>query len=108
MGSPLGQSYLRRHILGRGETGPARYPDNIRRWVNLSAVGDMTAVNPYLAKDFGEMLRLGLVERIEDIEIFNFFRHDGELNVHAEYGYLVNKDTAAVVADWWRQQPRPD
>jgi len=108
MGSPLGQSYLRRHILGHGETGPVRYPDNIRRWVNLSAVGDMTAVNPYLAKDFGEMARLGLVERIEDIEIFNFFRHDGELNVHAEYGYLVNKDTAAVVAEWWRQQPRPD
>jgi len=108
MGSPLGQSYLRRHILGHGETGPVRYPGNIRRWVNLSAVGDMTAVNPYLAKDFSEMLRLGLVERIEDIEIFNFFRHDGELNVHAEYGYLVNKDTAAVVAEWWRQQPRPD
>ena len=57
MGSPLGQSYLRRHILGHGETGPVRYPDNIRRWVNLSAVGDMTAVNPYLAKDFGEMAR---------------------------------------------------
>ena len=34
------------------------------------------------------------------------FRHDGELNVHAEYGYLVNKVTAAVVADWWRQQQR--
>ncbi len=64
----------------------------------------MTAVNPYLANDFGEMVGLGLVERIEDIEIFNFFRHDGELNVHAEYGYLVNKVTAAVVADWWRQQ----
>jgi len=78
-------------------------------WIRrFSAVGDMTAVNPYLAKDFGEMARLGLVERIEDIEIFNFFRHDGELNVHAEYGYLVNKDTAAVVAEWWRQQPRPD
>ncbi len=105
MGSPLGQSYLRRHVLGHGETGPARYPDTFRRWVNLSAVGDMTAVNPYLGKDFGEMLQLGLVESIEDIEIFNFFRHDGELNVHAEYGYLVNKDTAAVVAEWWRQQP---
>lgn len=106
MGSPLGQSYLRRHILGHGEMGPARYPDNIRRWVNLSAVGDMTAVNPYLEKDFGEMLRLGLVGSIEDIEIFNFFRSGGALNVHAEYGYLVNKDTAAVVAEWWRQQAR--
>ena len=104
MGSPLGQNYLRQHILGRDESGPARYPDNIRRWVNLSAVGDMTAVNPFLKDGFGEMLRLGLVESIEDIEIFNAFRQDGELNVHAEYGYLANRVTAAVVADWWRRQ----
>ena len=108
MGSPLGQNYLQRRILGHERSGPGRYPDNIRRWLNLSAVGDMTAVDPYLKSDFGEMLELGLIESIEDIEIFNFFRHDGELNVHAEYGYLVNKDTAAVVAEWWRQQPRPD
>jgi hypothetical protein len=104
MGSPLGQGYLQRRILGHDKSGPARYPSNIRRWVNLSAVGDMTAVNPYLKNDFGEMLGLGLVEGIEDIEIFNFFRYDGELNVHAEYGYLVNNVTAAVVADWWQQQ----
>lgn len=106
MGSPLGQSYLRRHILGCDESGPARYPDNIQRWVNLSAVGDMTAVNPFLKDGFSEMLRLGMVESIEDIEIFNAYRQDGELNVHAEYGYLANEVTVAVVADWWRQQPQ--
>ena len=104
MGSPLGQSYLQRRILGHDRSGHERYPDNIRRWVNLSAVGDMTAVNPYLGKDFGEMVEHGLVECIDDIEIFNFFRQDGELNVHAEYGYLVNRVTAAVVTDWWRRQ----
>ena len=104
MGSPLGQKYLQRRILGHDESGAARYPDNIRRWINLSAVGDMTAVDPYLKSEFGEMLELGLIESIEDVEIFNFFRHDGELNVHAEYGYLVNKVTAAAVAEWWRQR----
>jgi hypothetical protein len=104
MGSPLGQNYLQRRILGHDQSGPARYPDNIRRWINLSAVGDMTAVDPYLKSDFGEMLELGLIESIEDIEIFNFFRQDGDLNVHAEYGYLVNKVTAAAVTNWWRQQ----
>ena len=106
MGSPLGQNYLQRRILGHDKSGPGRFPHNIRRWINLSAVGDMTAVNPYLETDFGKMVTLGLVESIEDIEIFNFFRHEGELNVHAEYGYLVNKVTAAVVTDWWRQQPQ--
>jgi hypothetical protein len=107
MGSPLGQNYLQRRILGHDRSGPARYPANIGRWINLSAVGDMTAVDPYLKSDFGEMLELGLIDGIEDIEIFNFYRHDGELNVHAEYGYLVNKVTAAAVADWWRQQRQP-
>lgn len=107
MGSPLGQSYLQKRILGHDRPGAARYPDNIRRWVNLSAVGDMTAVNPCLKDDFGEMIELGLVESIEDIEIFNFFRHDGELNVHAEYGYLANQATAAIIAGWWRQRQRP-
>lgn len=104
MGSPLGQNYLQRRIFGHDKSGPERFPHNIGRWINLSAVGDMTAVDPYLETDFGEMVTLGLVESIDDIEIFNFFRHEGELNVHAEYGYLVNKVTAAVVADWWRQQ----
>jgi len=102
MGSPLGQHYLQRRILGHDRSGTERYPANIRYWVNLSAVGDLTAVDPYLRNDFQEMLELGLVESIDDIEVFNHFRLNGELNVHAEYGYLANKATAAIVADWWR------
>ena len=101
-GSPLGQAYLQRRILGHDRTGKARYPTNIRRWINLAAVGDMTAIDPVLKNDFNEMIGLGLVEDIEDIEVFNHFRLDGELNVHAEYGYLINEVTAGVVADWWR------
>jgi len=104
MGSPLGQHYLQRRILGHERRGTERYPGNIRRWVNLSAVGDMTAVDPCLGNDFQEMLRLGLVDSIDDIEIFNHFRLNGVLNVHSEYGYLANKTTAAIVAEWWRTQ----
>jgi len=102
LGSPLGQDYVRRHMLGHGETGAARYPTNVGRWTNLTAVGDLTAVDPRLANDYGEMVELGLLDTIDDIEIFNYYRQDGALNVHAEYGYLVNKVTAGVVADWWR------
>jgi len=79
-----------------------RYPTNIRRWINLAAVGDMTAIDPALKNDFNEMIELELLEDIEDIEVFNHFRLDGELNVHAEYGYLINEVTAGIVADWWR------
>lgn len=102
MGSPLGQRYLQKRIKGRDAIGAARYPDNIQRWVNLTSLGDLTAIDPELENDFGEMVELGLVECIDDRQITNWFRLDGELNTHAEYGYLVNPETAAVVVDWWR------
>jgi hypothetical protein len=102
MGSPLGQRFMQRRINGHDRSGADRYPRNIRRWKNLTAIGDLTAIDPWLANDFGEMLELGLVESIDDEEIFNFFRLNGELNVHAEYGYLSNEKTALTIAKWWR------
>ena len=45
MGSPLGQNYLQKRLFGHDQTGKARYPDNIRRWTNLEAVGDLTAID---------------------------------------------------------------
>ena len=32
----------------------------------------------------------------------HYYREDGQLNAHAEYGYLVNKATASTICDWWR------
>jgi hypothetical protein len=34
--------------------------------------------------------------------VLTHFRLNGELNVHAEYGYLVNDETARTIAKWWR------
>lgn len=102
MGSPLGQRYMQKRLKGARETGHMRYPNNIRRWKNVAAVGDLTALDPYLANDFEEMLELGLLESFEDEVTFTHFRLDGVLNVHAEYGYLVNERTARTVTEWWR------
>lgn len=102
MGSPLGQRTIQRRLLGCRETGEAKYPANIRRWVNIAAVGELTAMDMQLANDYAEMVTLGLVESITDYEVYNYFHYDGELNVHAEYGYLVNDITGRVIADWWR------
>ena len=102
MGSPLGQRFIQKKIKGHDRRGADRYPGNIRRWKNLSAVGDLTAIDPRLANDFGEMIELGLVDGVDDDELFNYFRLDGVLNVHSEYGYLTNAKTARIVADWWR------
>ncbi|MDJ0918779.1 MAG: hypothetical protein QNJ05_13510 [Woeseiaceae bacterium] len=102
MGSPLGQRFIQRHLLGHDRLGHARYPSNIVNWKNLSARGDLTSVDPRLSNDFGQMLKLDLVESLDDEEILNWFRLDGKLNVHAEYGYLANPATAKFVAAWWQ------
>lgn len=103
MGSPLGQRFIQRRLLGHDQDGDDRFPNGIRRWINLSAVGDMTALDPDLADDFAEMIKRGLVDSIEDHLLHNYFRLDGNLNVHAEYGYLANSATARIVSEWWRR-----
>jgi hypothetical protein len=107
MGSPLGQRFVQRRLQGFREEGGERYPLGIDRWVNLAAVGDLTAVDPELAVDFGAMVERGLVSTIDDRELHNFFRLDGVLDVHAEYGYLANSVTAGIVADWWTSVRAP-
>jgi len=101
MGSPLGQRYIQSRLKGSDAIGSVRYPNNIGRWVNLSAAGDMTSLDPTLGSDFKAMLRDGLVDSIDDERVYNWFRLDGVLNPHAEYGYLANPVTARIVTDWW-------
>jgi hypothetical protein len=102
-GSPLGQRLIQRRLKGFGKKGAERFPGNIRRWINIAAVGELTAIDMTLNNDFGEMVRLGLLEYIEDLEAWNYYRTNGVLNVHAEYGYLVNEVVATIIRDWWRE-----
>jgi hypothetical protein len=102
LGSPLGERTIQRRLLSRGAAGAARWPRNIRRWVNIAAVGELTAMDMELANDYGDMVKLGLVEEIVDHKVYNYFHYNDELNVHSEYGYLVNEVTGRVIADWWR------
>jgi hypothetical protein len=102
MGSPLGQRTIQRTLKGSTDHGLNRYPHNIRRWVNIAAFGELTAVDMTLRNDFADMIELGLIEDIEDHAVFNYYRSDGELNVHAEYGYLINEACATQVCNWWR------
>jgi hypothetical protein len=102
MGSPLGQNYMQKRLKGARQPGYARYPTNIGRWKNLAAIGDLTALDRRLSDDFDGMLELGLLETFEDERLLNWFRLEGRLNVHAEYGYLVNEKTARTIVEWWR------
>ncbi|MEM9402613.1 MAG: hypothetical protein AAGA44_09025 [Pseudomonadota bacterium] len=101
MGSPLGQYLVRRAIHGYGLSAPECYPDNIRRWWNASAEGDKTAAIDRLQPRYAGMR--ALLEEQTDLRVCNWFRLDGVLNPHAEYGYLANGDVARQVANWLKQ-----
>ncbi|UCB56170.1 MAG: hypothetical protein JSW45_06470 [Thiotrichales bacterium] len=105
LGSPLGMNFVQHRLQGKNEQGVRRYPTVIRRWINISSVGDVTALDRHFHDDFQPMLALGIVEAIEDHTdgIYNFFHNEEGLNCHRSYGYLVNPATGKVIADWLNQ-----
>jgi len=101
LGSPLATQFIRRALRGANERGRNRYPSNIRRWVNFSAKGDVTALHQRLTPFFYEMLELDLVESLEDhVGLENHFRGSIGLNVHEVYGYLAHVLVAGEIGDW--------
>jgi hypothetical protein len=80
--------------------------------VNIAAIGELTAIDRTLKNDFAEMVELGLLNDIDDRDSFNYYHMHGALNVHAEYGYLINEVTAGAISRWWREKsgakPDPD
>jgi hypothetical protein len=92
---------VQRSLKGAGQAGAARYPHNIRQWVNLTARGDTTALQPRVKPLYHEMLDLNLIDSIEDfVEFDNFFRNSLGLNAHESYGYLAQPLLAEVVGDY--------
>lgn len=103
MGSPLALRYIRRRLLGAQRKGAQRYPANIRRWLNLTAVGEVTALDRTMRETYAPMLTLGLIESInDDVELLNSYRGPFGLNVHKCYGYFASPTTGAAVLDWLR------
>lgn len=105
IGSPLGMHYVQHRLIGLGNKRARIYPQNIRRWVNIAARGDLVALDPTLANDFRDMVRRHDVESITDVTegVYNYYRDGHGLNVHKSYGYLVNTHVARVITDWWKQ-----
>ena len=103
LGSPLGMNYVQKRIKGSDYKGKMKYPENIKHWINISAEGDITALDRVFADDFADMINLKIIDGIEDHchGIYNFFRNEDGLNTHRSYGYLVNPAVGKVIADWW-------
>lgn len=101
MGSPLATNFVQRSLQGVREAGARRYPHNVRRWVNMTARGDTTALHARLQPLFREMLDLKLIDAIEDFADFdNYFRGSLGLNAHEAYGYFAQPLLGELVGDW--------
>jgi len=103
LGSPLGLKFIQNKLQGRQFPNKHKFPDNIRRWINVSSVGDTTAADKHITNDFAAMLKYGLVDSIEDYYegVYNFYRDDKGLNCHSSYGYLVNPTVGEIISEWW-------
>lgn len=101
MGSPLVTRFVQRSVQGASASGAERYPHNVRRWVNLTARGDTTALKARLKPHYRQMLDLNLVDSIEDyVDFDNAFRTALGLNAHDAYAYLAQHTLAEIVGDW--------
>jgi hypothetical protein len=101
MGSPLTLNFIGRHLKGSHERGSDRYPKCIGRWINLAAVGEVTALDRKLSKRFQEMQTLGIVDSIEDdLNVINQFHENNYLNVHKCYGYMASSEVSKLVLEW--------
>jgi hypothetical protein len=64
LGSPLATRFVQRSLKGSRGVDAARYPHSVRRWVNLTARGDTTALRRRLKPLYREMLDLKLIDSI--------------------------------------------
>jgi pimeloyl-ACP methyl ester carboxylesterase len=83
LGSPLASPMIFDSLEPKPVDGRGRWPEGIRRWVNVRAVGDVAAAVP-LRDRFGD--------RVEDVVIDNGHR------AHAPEPYLNARETGAAIA----------
>lgn len=108
MGSPLALRYIRKRLQGNERKGVERYPGNIERWLNLTSVGEVAALDRTMAATYAPMRALGLLDEItDDLELLNRFRGPFGLNVHKCYGYFASPTAGAAALAWHRRTAAP-
>lgn len=107
LGSPLGDSMVRRRLLGSEKKGRERFPINVVTWHNVSAEDDYMCHDNTLADDYKAMLKLHQVSSIRDYRIYNLAIRYGKSNPHSSIGYLMHPRIVIIVADWIASQPAP-
>jgi hypothetical protein len=100
LGAPLGDSSIRKRLLGARERLSAKFPTNVISWHNVSAEDDYTCHDNTLADDFKMMMQERIVSAVHDYRIFNLAVRYGQSNPHSSIGYYIHPRVAKVLVDW--------
>lgn len=100
LGSPLGDSSVRKRLLGAREKSAARFPTNVISWHNVAAEDDYTCHDNTLADDFKMMMQERLVSAVHDYKVFNLAVRYGKSNPHSSIGYYIHPRVSKIVSDW--------
>ena len=103
IGAPLGDSMVKKRLMGAKRKGLERFPSNVVSWHNLSAEDDFVSHDNTLSDDFRKMLRLREVSSIRDYRIYNMTIRYGKSNPHSSLGYLVHPRTSQIIVEWLQQ-----
>lgn len=99
-GAPLGDSLVRKRLLGSDRKGREQFPSNVVSWLNVSAEDDYLSHDNTLADDFKRMLRQRQVSCIRDYRVYNLAVRYGKSNPHNSIGYLIHPRIAQFVNTW--------
>ncbi len=100
LGAPLGDSNIRKRLLGAKDRPTATFPVNVIAWHNVAAEDDYTCHDNTLADDFKKMMQQRVVSAVNDYRIFNLAVRYGKSNPHSSIGYYIHPRISKLLADW--------
>jgi hypothetical protein len=101
LGSPLGDSNVRKRLLGAKQEAELKYPVNVIAWQNVAAEDDYTCHDNTLADDFKIMMKQRVISTIQDYRVFNLAVRYGKSNPHSSVGYYIHPRVSKILADWF-------
>lgn len=105
LGAPLGDNFIRRHLLGAGGDAVTPFPTNVINWYNVAAEDDYTCHDNTLADDFKQMMDKRLISAVTDYRIYNLAVRYGRSNPHSSVGYYINPRVTKLIVDWMHVEP---
>ncbi len=102
LGTPLGDSNIRKRLMGAKERSTAKFPGNVIAWYNVAAEDDYICHDNTVADDFKKMMRKRVCSAVYDYHIFNLAVRYGRSNPHSSMGYFIHPRISKILVDWLR------